>query len=315
MSTAINDRDGADSTFGDGPSAAVSITTTIINYEWKHGRRYHAYNSGAYCFPNDDREQNRLDMLHHTYCLSLEGRLFLAPVNPRKVLDIGTGTGIWAIEVADQHPGASVTGIDLSPIQPDFIPPNLEFIVDDMEQDWVEPTRYDFIHCRYMAGSIKNWPRLVQQIFDNLEPGGWVEFQETDNTIYSKDDTLQSQNFLVQLMDGLRRACDLNGRTLDPARSFTKWAEEAGFAGIKEQRFGLPVGGWLEDESLKDIGNFLAASFYWGVGALTAVLFTEVLGWGREEVEVLNAGVRGACRRTDSHLMFDFVVVIAQKPE
>jgi ubiquinone/menaquinone biosynthesis C-methylase UbiE len=46
--------------------------------------------------------------------------LYLAPVeNPKQVLDVATGTGIWAVEFGMEHPGAEVLGIDLSPIQPD----------------------------------------------------------------------------------------------------------------------------------------------------------------------------------------------------
>lgn len=33
------------------------------------------------------------------------------------VIDIGTGTGIWAIDFADEHPESEVIGTDLSPIQ------------------------------------------------------------------------------------------------------------------------------------------------------------------------------------------------------
>lgn len=44
----------------------------------------------------------------------LEGGLHKAPLrNPKQILDVGTGTGIWAIDMADQHPNAKVTGIDL----------------------------------------------------------------------------------------------------------------------------------------------------------------------------------------------------------
>ena len=45
-----------------------------------------------------------MDMVHHIYRLLLGGRLFLAPVsdNVQRVLDLGTGTGIWAMDFAEQ---------------------------------------------------------------------------------------------------------------------------------------------------------------------------------------------------------------------
>lgn len=55
----------------------------------------------------------------------LDNKLGLAPPNDpnsnaKRVLDVGTGTGIWAIDYADEHPEATVIGVDLSPIQPDL---------------------------------------------------------------------------------------------------------------------------------------------------------------------------------------------------
>ncbi|KAI8247308.1 Secondary metabolism regulator LAE1 [Colletotrichum sp. SAR 10_77] len=35
----------------------------------------------------------------------------------KRVLDVGTGTGLWAIDFADEHPDAEVLGTDLSPVQ------------------------------------------------------------------------------------------------------------------------------------------------------------------------------------------------------
>ena len=52
--------------------------------------------------PNDEGEQDRLDLYHHIFLLVLGGMLYTAPLqNPQRVLDVGTGTGIWAIDFAE----------------------------------------------------------------------------------------------------------------------------------------------------------------------------------------------------------------------
>ena len=69
--------------------------------------------------------------------------------------------------------GWQVIGIDLSPIQPDFVPPNLVFEIDDIEEEWEYKRKFDFIHSRMMTGSIHDWPKLIKSIYNNLNPGGW----------------------------------------------------------------------------------------------------------------------------------------------
>lgn len=72
---------------------------------------------------------------HEIMKLVMDGRLHLSPFSrqhpPQKILDIGTGTGIWAIEMGDQFPEAQIIGTDLSPMQPNFVPPNVRFFVED----------------------------------------------------------------------------------------------------------------------------------------------------------------------------------------
>jgi methylase of polypeptide subunit release factors len=59
-----------------------------------------------------------MDLEHHIFCL-LTGGLHLAPLtSPQRILDLGTGTGLWAIDAADKYPTAEVIGTDLSPTQP-----------------------------------------------------------------------------------------------------------------------------------------------------------------------------------------------------
>ncbi|KAK5659800.1 hypothetical protein OQA88_1012 [Cercophora sp. LCS_1] len=89
-----------------------------------------------YWVPNDDTANEQLDINHHLLTLALDNKLFLAPVDkPAKVLDVGTGTGIWAIDFADEFLDADVTGVDISPIQPSWGPLNLKFELDDMTMD------------------------------------------------------------------------------------------------------------------------------------------------------------------------------------
>ena len=44
-----------------------------------------------------------MDLLHHIYRLLLGGNLHLAPIgdDPKRVLDLGTGTGAWAMDFAE----------------------------------------------------------------------------------------------------------------------------------------------------------------------------------------------------------------------
>jgi len=54
-----------------------------------------------------------LDLQHHLFLLTLDHKLGLAPPNKpdskvERVLDLGTGTGIWAVDFADEHPEAEV---------------------------------------------------------------------------------------------------------------------------------------------------------------------------------------------------------------
>lgn len=41
----------------------TSLNSSVTDYKYEHGRRYHAYQEGKYVLPNDDAEIERLGEL------------------------------------------------------------------------------------------------------------------------------------------------------------------------------------------------------------------------------------------------------------
>lgn len=66
--------------------------------------------------PCDQPEQDRLAVLHQVFVLALKGKLTITRVTPatKRILDLGTGPGYWAVAMAQQHPHAEVVGIDMA---------------------------------------------------------------------------------------------------------------------------------------------------------------------------------------------------------
>ena len=46
------------------PSISTSLASSMRNYKYENGRRYHRFREGRYNFPNDDMEQDREDLKH-----------------------------------------------------------------------------------------------------------------------------------------------------------------------------------------------------------------------------------------------------------
>jgi hypothetical protein len=81
-------------------SDSTSLGSSILEHSFVNGRRYHRYRHGRYPIPNDDTEQNREDMLHNMMLEATDGKLYYSPIgdHPQKIIDLGTGTGLWAME-------------------------------------------------------------------------------------------------------------------------------------------------------------------------------------------------------------------------
>lgn len=46
------------------------------------------------------------------------------------------------------------------------VPPNLTFYIDDIEDQWTFSYKFDMIYARMMTGSIRDWPKFIQQSYE-----------------------------------------------------------------------------------------------------------------------------------------------------
>ncbi|KAL1968552.1 hypothetical protein VTN77DRAFT_1762 [Rasamsonia byssochlamydoides] len=294
----------------------ASLTPSVLDYRKENGRRYHGYRDGTYLMPNDEDEADRLDMLHEMMLTLMNRQLFLAPIGdePRRVLDLGTGTGIWAIDFGDQYTSTEVIGVDLSPIQPSMVPPNVKFLVDDIESLWVYDQPFDFIHARYLATSIKDYKRLLQQAYDNTTPGGWVEIEDWDCRLRSEDGSTRGTS-IEQYYDVVINAFEKAGYVSNPGPLLDGWFREVGFENIHVQKYKVPMGGWPLDEHSKKVGLWNLFQAETGFEASAMAVLTRYEAWTQAEVTVLVAKTRNDARNPAIHPIFDYYAVYGQKPK
>ncbi|KIO30533.1 hypothetical protein M407DRAFT_20421 [Tulasnella calospora MUT 4182] len=135
--------------------------------------------------PADGDEHARLDRQHLLHLLYLDGlypekelvERTLRPKDPPPgILDVGTGSGRWALEMATKFPHAEVVGLDLVPpvlVTEDEIPINCRFEVDDanLSLDHFEEC-FDLVHMRSADSGLNDLNGWFYEIARTMRPGG-----------------------------------------------------------------------------------------------------------------------------------------------
>ncbi|CCE28858.1 uncharacterized protein CPUR_02547 [Claviceps purpurea 20.1] len=315
----VNDQDEIDSIFSEDQSSTTSIASSVIEYRQIHGRTYHSDKfTTNYFIPNDDKQLETEEICHHFLTILLDDQLFLAPLEKEKihrVLDVGTGSGIWAIEFADQFPNASVVGTDLSPCQPQWVPPNVCFEIDDATLEWTwNPDHFEFIHMRYIVGGIQDWATLFKEAFRCCAPGGWVESLEYEPEFRSDDGSTDLEPVLALYGDLFRKASKILNRPLFVKDILPRALDEAGFIDKRVIRYKIPIGPWAKDHKFAEVGRFARDSMEHDLQGYTQMLWQNVQ-MPEDEYTFWLASMRTAMRNPKVHSYIMVQVVYGRKPE
>jgi SAM-dependent methyltransferase len=295
-------------------NSSRSVYAHDFNLVWENGRCY----CGSYYMPIDEEELTRQHMVHEAFLKFFNGSLTTIPLHsPRRILDVGTGTGDWAIGMAEQFPQAEVIGTDIAPVQETgCVPSNVWFEYDDAELEWTRtPDSYDLIHLRGMTGAFVDWRFVYQQCFNSLRPGGWIEVldQHDHHVILSK---FAKDAAILQLAKDMGEAALLSGRPRDTKHLQPALLEELGFDNVQSTVYDLSI-----DPKGTPWGKFWLLALLCSLEASALRLMTKYLGRDPEDV-------RRMCRAAEEEIkelaedpervqyaIYKVKVLVGRKPE
>jgi trans-aconitate methyltransferase len=268
-------------------------------------------------------EAARLEYQHNLFRATFGGKRYFSPLtSPRRILDLGCGTGIWSMEISDYFSQAQVVGIDVNQIEPSESEPlNHHFLLADFEQPWPFEDLFDYIHGRMIIFSMRNHRRLIQQAFDHLTPGGWFESKDVelgpDGVVEDSPPSpaFRSQEGIMNWNTYMTEATRNLGVDLGATQRWPDWLEEAGFVNITHKIFKWPMGTWSEEYNLRTLGVSALENFLRVVPIFSRVPFSKGLGWSEDQIDAFIAKTKDEMLKTDRHYYIKIHVTYAQKPK
>lgn len=253
--------------------------------------------------PTAQNEHERLDIVHSLiYGSALNKNLHVASFRtpPRRILDVGFGSGYWMFEMQDRYPAAEIIGFDLDNPTQQSRDKNCQFKapVDFTAPTWpVEDASADLVHMAQLCGCVPDWVELYRKAFRSLRPGtGQVEHIEMDWTPRSSAREFPAPAAdLYKWWEWTLRASQIAGKSLEYRDDTEDLLELAGFVDISHKRIRVPlyVAGTKDKREQGLAHAYQMAMGYQNSQSFTAfsmALLTKCFGWPPQAAAQVCAG-------------------------
>ena len=286
-----------------------SLTGSILEQIVENGR---TYANAHYFMPTDEAEQTRLAVTHQAFLLLLDGKLTMAHVQDsvKRILDVGTGPGDWAIAMGERYPNAEIIATDISACQPTQVPPNVVFQYDDAQENWTYSAPFDYIHVRGMAGAFSDWTSIYGEAFRHLKHNGTIEIADFGNIELEQ----KSSDSYVSIYNGAcRSAAEKAGTPIGLDHLKRSLLESAGFSVMKSMNMQVPLGMWSPDPHKRLVGKMALISALEGLEASSMRLLTKQLAWTAKDVRDLCLKVQEEVSSPNAHASMQCQFVLARR--
>ncbi|KAJ6491026.1 hypothetical protein C8R45DRAFT_1213145 [Mycena sanguinolenta] len=240
-----------------------------------------------------EEEIGRLDEMSVAFTRYLEGKLSPANLNelrPRKILDLGCGSGAWAIQAAMQFPDAEVLAVDVVPLPERALPPNVRFERVDLEKELMNlgPATFDIVHSRLVLIHLSNADAVVKRAAQLVRPGGMLILADMD---FGSSFETGGQAARRLLSDSMT-VWNARGADLEFGRKISDSMSSSGLfpAGVNVHRVLVPLSGTGADDATNELGIALRKSWLKVADSLERMLkgdgYTELMA--KEQEDELN---------------------------
>ncbi|KAK7007773.1 S-adenosyl-L-methionine-dependent methyltransferase [Favolaschia claudopus] len=207
--------------------------------------------------PAHPHDEARLDAMHLAYTEYFEGKLGPAPLeemrpNLTKILDLGCGSGAWAVQAAAQFPDAEILAVDRAKLPDRTFPSNMKFQIADLTKELeFDVGSFDVVHTRNVLLHVLNAPDILLRASRLVKPGGFLIIEEPDLVSFAETGgpaTRAFMNKIKELLAGIGADVQIGSKVEGLIQALGE------FEDVNVKMAALPLGGNGPDEALNNLG-------------------------------------------------------------